>query len=152
MGQHKRNKNTVTRDARRAFAVAREGMAAEGERIGWAINAMMGKHPGTPIEDIIVCVDEPGSLNHQIAERAKHTPPGVPFVHARLRSNSGCHEVKTTAPPKGRLWMQIGLTSANGMNYEAAPVQPIVVGGFVCGLYLADADFDRGAQLFAGAQ
>lgn len=151
MGQHKRNKNTVTRYARRAFAVACEGMAADGEHIPWVINALMDKHPGTPIEDIIVCVDEPGSLNHQIAERAKFTLPGVPFVHARLRANSGCHEVKTTPPPEGMLWMQVGLTSANGMDYEAATAKPVMVDGRVCGLFFDAAGFDRGAQLYAGA-
>lgn len=151
MGEHKRNKNTVTRDARRAFAVACDGMAAEGERIGWFINALMEKHPGTSIEDVVVCVDEPGSVNHQIAERAKHTPPGVPFVHARLRASSGCHEVKTTAPPAGRMWLQVGLTSANGMDYEVASAAPIVVDGLACGICVTDEHFDRGAELLAAA-
>ena len=151
MGEHKRNKNTVTRDARRAFAVACDGMAAEGERIPWDINALMKKYPGTAIEDVIVCVDEPGSVNHQTAERAKLAAPGVPFVHVRLRANSGCHEVKTVAPPAGRVWLQVGLTSANGVDYEVAPAAPLMVGGLACGLSIVAADFDKGAELLAAA-
>ncbi len=150
MGEHKR-KSPVTRDARRAFAVACDGMAAEGERIPWDINALMAKYPGTAIEDVIVCVDEPGSLNHQTAERVKLAAPGVPFVHARLRASSGCHEVKTTAPPAGRMWLQVGLTSANGMDYEVASAAPIVVDGLACGICVTDEHFDRGAELLAAA-
>ena len=155
MGEHKR-KSPVTRDARRAFAVACDGMAAEGERIPWDINALMAKYPGTAIEDVIVCVDEPGSLNHQTAERVKLAAPGVPFVHVRLRANSGFHEVKTTAPPAGRMWFQVGLTCteitcANGMDYEAAPVAPIMVDGLAHGICVTDEHFDRGAELLAAA-
>ncbi len=152
MGQHKRNKNAVTRDARRAFAVACDGIASEGYRIAWDINALMKKYPGTTIEDVIVCVDEPGSINHQTAVSAKLAASGVPFIHARLRANSGFHEVKTTAPPEGRLWMQVGLTSANGMDYEAAPVAPIMVGGLAHGICVVAEQFDRGAELLAAGK
>lgn len=150
MGEHKRNrKDSVTREARRAFAVAAEGFAVEGERVAWMINALADKHPGTSLGDIIVCVDEPGSDNHQTALRASHAIRGVPFVHARLRARSGCHEVQTTPPPDGRMWLQVGLICKGGTYYELAAASPIVVDGLTHGIVFCAADFDRGAARFA---
>ena len=147
MGEHRRNR--VTREARKAFAVAADGIAAGGENVAWMINALRDKHPGTATGDIIVCIDEPGSDNHRTAMRAGHGTIGVPFVHARLRARSGCLEVQTTPPPDGRMWLQVGLSSGDGVVYEVAAAVPIVVDGLAHGLVFSADDFDRGAAHFA---
>jgi hypothetical protein len=145
MGEHKRN-GGVSRAARREFGVSMAGMSAHGERVGWMINEVIDAHPGTRVEDVVLCVDEPGSQNHEAAVRAKVASTSTPYVHARRRARSGCPDVVNTAPPEGCLWLQVGLKAPGGMVYGVAAARPVMVDGLVCGVVVAAADFDRGVN------